>query len=250
MRMLRDIFYINAFPNENMAVWYGMQFEEFAKYAPSEINQLLIVKSPYYSNDFSRATGLEVVGKDAIKSLLSENIYNFGNFCWVDYDQRENIEKLEPPEIAELLYLGHMFKPIGSPFFEKIKNRYAYLAHDDGWFCKLYCRNYSDIQEVIANKIIGTVSTNKRRRIYPFTEDLKAKLIELSEDGLLVDFSKTLRQEKTIEIPIHCIGKFLDMDMMYNDLERHIYRSKYSARLVQKDKKWTIDWVTKDEGTE
>jgi hypothetical protein len=34
--------------------------------------------------------------------------------------KRENVEQLEPLEIAELLYLGHMFKPVHSPFFDKI----------------------------------------------------------------------------------------------------------------------------------
>jgi hypothetical protein len=250
MRMFRDIFYINAFPEENLAIWYGMIFEEFIKYAPVEVNHLLLLEAMHYSNDFSRSTRLNVVGKDSMRNLLCKDIYNFGDFCWVDYDQRENIERLEPVEVAELLYLGHMFRPVKSPFFDKLQNRYAYLAHDDGSLCRMYCRYYSDFQEIISNKIVGTVSTNKRRRIYPFPEDLKVKLITLAEDGLVIDFSKTLRWEKTIEIPIHCIGKFLDMDDMYHNLERHIYHSKYSAWLVHKDKNWKIIDVVKDKEAE
>jgi hypothetical protein len=40
----------------------------------------------------------------------------------------------------------------------------------------------------------------------------------------------------SIEISIYTIGKFLDMDTMYNDLKRHVNRSNYSARLVHKNK--------------
>lgn len=146
-------------------------------------------------------------------------------------------------EIAELLYLGHMFKPVKSPFFERIGNRYAYLAYDDGWFCRLYLRYYYDFQEILANKIIHTVSKSKRRKIYPLSEELQKQLLSLAVNGLLIDFSDVLIGDKFIEIPIYTIGKFLDMDEMYNDLKRHIGRSKYSARLVHKNKNWKIDYV-------
>ncbi len=136
-----------------------------------------------------------------------------------------------------------MFKPIESPFFDKIQNRYAYLAHDDGWFCRLYCKEYSDFQEIIANKIIDMVSTSKRKKIYPLLEDLKEKLITLAENGLLIDFSNILKAKNSIEIPIYCIGKFVNMDDMYNDLKRLINSSKYSARLVHKNKQWVLEYV-------
>ena len=161
----------------------------------------------------------------------------------MDFNQRENFEKLEPLEIADLLYLGHMFEPVRSPFFDRIQNRYAYLAHDDGWYCKLYCRFFRDFEDVIANKIVSMVSTSKRRRIYPLSSDLKKNLMSLAENGLLIDLSNISKVNNTIEIPIYCIGKFLNMDDMYNDLKRHISRSKFSARLVHRNKEWVIDYL-------
>ena len=146
-------------------------------------------------------------------------------------------------EIAELLYLGHMFKPVNNPFFDKIQNRFAYLVHDDGWFCRLYCREYTDFQEIIANKIVGEVSTSKRRKIYPISEEIKQQLMNIAENGLLIDFNNMLRFSNSIEIPIYSIGKFLDMDEMYNDLQRHTSRATYSAALIHKNKKWIIDYV-------
>lgn len=243
MRRLRDILYINAFPESNEVVYYGMQLKEFIKFAPVELNQLLLIEAEYFGAGFRSKTKFEIVEKDDMNDFLNENIYGYGDFCWVDFNQRENVENLEPIEIAELLYLGHMFKPVKSPFFDKIQNRYAYLAHDDGWFCRLYCKQYSDFQEVIANKIIDMAATSKRKKIYPISEDLKEKLLNIAEDGLLIDFSNAIKVNKTIEIPIYLIGKFLNMDDMYNDLERHISHSKYSARLVHRNKKWVIDYV-------
>lgn len=243
MRRLRDIFYINAFPENNEIVYYGMELREFTKYAPVELNRLLLLEAGYLGTSFSSNTRLEIVDEDGIEDFLKEDFYSYGDLCWVDFNRKENIEKLEAMEVAELLYLGHMFKPVKSPFFEKIENRYAYLAHDDGWFCRLYCKEYNDFQEIIANKIIGSVSTSKRRKIYPLTEGVKEKLLLLAVNGLIIDFNNILKLEKSIEIPIYTIGKFLNMDTMYNDLKRHISNSNYSARLVQKNKSWTIDYV-------
>lgn len=244
MRRMRDVFYINAFPENKEIVYYGMQLNEFLKCTPAEVNKLLILEGEYFGRGFSSKTKLQVVEDDEMEEFLCEDIYSYGDFAWVDFDDRDNLENLEPIEIAKLLYLGHMFKPIDTPFIDKIQNRYAYLAHDDGWFCRLYSREYSDIQEIICNKIINTVSTSKRRKIYPFSKEVKEELLNLSKDGLLIDFNNFLKYERSIEVPIYTIGKFLDMDEMYNDLQAHISRAKYSAYLVHKNKKWVIDYIS------
>lgn len=245
MRRLRDVFYINAFPDNNELVYYGMQLDEFIKCTPVEINKLLILEGEYFGRGFSSKVKLHAVENDEMEEFLDEDIYGYGDFAWVDFENREDLEKLEPMELAELLYLGHMFKPIYSPFFEKIQNRYAYLAHDDGWFCRLYCKEYSDFQEIICNKIINTVSTSKRRKIYPFSNDVKKELLNLANDGLLIDFNNFAKCDKSIEVPIYTIGKFLDMDEMYNNLQRNISRASYSAYLVHKNKKWDIKYISK-----
>lgn len=245
LRRIRDVFYVNAFPKNNEVVYYGMQLSEFIKYSPVDINQLLLLQAEYYGPGFKSKTRFEVVGKETMSDFLREDVYGYGNFCWVDFDDTENIEKLEPIEIAELLYLGHMFKPVNSPYFEKLQNRFAYLAHDDGYFCRLYCRQYSDFEEILANKIQGTISTSNRRRIYPLPQDIKFSLMEAAEDGLLIDFCNVFKDSNSIEIPIYCIGKYLDMSYMYNNLERLINQAYYSARLVHKKKRWALAFVNR-----
>lgn len=134
-----------------------------------------------------------------------------------------------------------MFNPINSPFFHNVDNKYAYLAHDDGWFCRLYCKNMNDFKEILSNKVIKMVSTSKRREIYPMSDDVKEQLFNLCSDGLLIDFSYIYKDERQIQIRIFTIGEFLNMDEMYNGLERHKYNSKYSAWLIHKNKKWRIE---------
>lgn len=220
-----------------------MEFNEFIKFIPIELNNVLLLKSEYYGPGYNVKYNFETVNKEEIQDFIKEDIYGYGDFCWVDFDKFENVDSLEPSEVAELLYLGHMFLPVESPFFEKIQNSYAYLAHDDGWFCRLFCKSFEDFREVIANKLVSVVSTSKRRKIYPLHDELKSQLLSMAEDGLLIDFSNVLKCDRSIEIPIYKIGKFVDMDAMYNDLKRHIGRARYSAKLVYKNKVWTINYI-------
>lgn len=242
MRKIRDVFYINAYPINNEIVYYGLEFKEFINFLPTNLQNILLIKSEYFGAGYKVKYNFETVNKDEIQEFLKDDIYGYGDFCWVDFDNNDIIDKLEPFEVAELLYLGHMFSPVKSPFFEKIKNKYTYLAHDDGWFCRLYCRNLNDFCEVMANKVVSMASKSKRRKVYPMHDELKSQLLLLAEDGLLIDFSNVLRYDRSIEIPIYTIGKFIDMDVMYNDLKRHISRASYSAKLVQMNKVWTIDY--------
>ena len=242
MRKLRDVFYINAFPENNEFIYYGLEFKEFVKYAPVDLNHLLLIKSEFYGRHFSRNSNFFITEKDDFEDLLNDDIYNYGDFCWVDYNSEENVENLKPAEIAELLYLGHIFKPMTSPFFQAINNHYTYLAHDDGWFCKLYCRQYNDFAEIMANKITDMVKTS-RNKIYPISEEVQNRLLKLAENGLLIDFNNIIKDARTIEIPIYAIGKFISMDEMYSGLKQHIGRAQYSAKVVHKNKNWTIDYI-------
>lgn len=242
MRKLRDVFYINAFKENNEIVYYGLEFKEFTKFIPADIDNILLIKSQYYGPGYRAEYNFETVNKEEMQEFLKEDIYGYGDFCWVDFDKLESIGNLEPSQVAEILYLGHMFLPVKSPFFEKLQNKYAYLAHDDGWFCRLYCRNFNDFGEIIANKIISMASTSKRRKIYTICDELKLQLLSLADNGLLIDFSNILWCERSIEIPIYTIGKFINMDAMYNDLKRHIGCANYSAKLVHKNKSWAIKY--------
>ena len=64
--------------------------------------------------------------------------------------------------------------------------------------------------------------------------------MELSKDGLMIDFSSLVTYNKSIEFPIHAIGKMLNMDDMYNDLRRHVGQASFSAKLSHENKKWSI----------
>jgi hypothetical protein len=157
MRRLRDAFYIDANFNENYFIYYGMEFREFVRYSPIGPDNILVTDGNYVTNNFNRSWLMETAnGKEEIMELSKEDIYGRGNFHWLDYNNQEDLNSCTPEEKAEVLYLSHFGRPLRSPFFDRINNRFVYLAHDDGWLCKLYCRDMSVFKEVMSNKIIDS----------------------------------------------------------------------------------------------
>ncbi|HBI03749.1 MAG TPA: hypothetical protein DDY49_06945 [Paenibacillaceae bacterium] len=242
MRKLRDVFYISANFEENYFLVYGLEFKELTTFCPIELKNLLITDGRFVGNRYNTTLNLETVnGQEEIEELCKEDLYGLGNFHWVDYCDEEALDKCTPEEKAEIVYLSHFGTPLKkSAFFQKIKNQFFYLSHDDGWVCKLYCKDMPIFTDLIAHKIINHCSTNKRRKIVPMDEQIKNQFLELTKEGLLIDFSSIYRDSKTIGLRFYTIGHFTDMDEMYNNLERNIYRAKMSAILEHRNKTWKV----------
>lgn len=246
MRRLRDVFYINANLDESYFIYYGLEFKEFIKFNPINTKNILITDGQYIANNFNRNWFFETAnGNDNLLELCEEDIYGLGNFHWVDYSNETALNSCSPEEQSEVLYLSHFGKPLKSPFFETIDNDFFYLAHDDGWFCKLFCRDMSIFKEIIANKIIDSFSANKRRKIYPMCNNIKDEIFELISKGLLIDFSNIFKDEKSISLNFYTIGNYEDMDKMYNNLERNKSTATIKGTLEHKNKTWKIHYWNK-----
>lgn len=245
MRRLRDIFYLYNYPEKNYALYYGMEFREFIKCEPNNIKNILLLNTEFLNSvnyDYNNNTSLVYIDEKSMNQFLTEDHYDFGDFGWIDFDEHEKLNSLKPNEVAELLYLGHKFKPVSSPFFDKIDNRYAYLAHDDGWFCKFHYKYINDLKEIVANKVVQTTSSIfKKRKIYPISDEIKEQLLNLCNDGLVINFSCVTKSNRGINILLHTIGEFLNMDDMYNDLNKHINKSNNQWWLIYKNKQWKIE---------
>ncbi|MFL0267979.1 hypothetical protein [Candidatus Clostridium radicumherbarum] len=245
MRKLRDVFYINANIEKQYTIFYGMEFKEFIKCNPTKIDNILITDGKFIGNNFNYNWWLETVNGDGFSELCKEDLYGLGNFHWIDYKNEIDLDNCTPEEKAEVLYLSHFGEPLKTPFIDRINNNFFYLAHDDGWFCKLYCRDISAIREVISNKIIESVTTNKKRKIYPIDNEVKNKLFELVQKGLLIDFSNIYRDDKAININFYVIGEYHNMDEMYNNLERNKSRASTRGRIEHKNKAWKVYFYNK-----
>lgn len=217
----------------------GIVLEDFLICLP-QISDKILLLEPELS-DLEYYNNLQITTIATVISHLKTIRNRIGDLCWIDIADPRNVEKLSPTQIAELLYLVKMFEPVSSPFIDIIENNYVYLSHDNGWMLKLYSKILSSFQDLIANKIYNTVSSLRSRKVFEFSNQTKNKIFKLAESGLIIDFNNINFSQKIIEVPIYCIGKYIDMDKVQVEYRRIISCSESNARLYQSNSEWKID---------
>jgi hypothetical protein len=109
MRKLRDVFYVKAYPEDNVIEYYGMEMEEFMRCSPIKPDKLLFLEAGYSWADFHQHTGMEILEGDKINGLLQDDILAIGDFCWVDYEKTEHLNARPPGKCRSCCTIGHMF---------------------------------------------------------------------------------------------------------------------------------------------
>lgn len=241
MRRTRNIFYINGDLSKKTFCYYGMEFSEFIRFEPRNIKNLLLLKSLYDRDYVRNPYYFDLVeSQDSLENLQKQDIYNYGDFCFVDYADHSCIESLTSQEAASLLYLAHMKEPLESVFFEKLQNQYAYLAHDDGWFCRLYCREEKDFGEIMCKKIAEAVNGRCRKEPKPVQNDINNCLLQLTERGLLFDLHEVSCHGRYKSLSIYLIGKYEDMDQMYHDMQKKVASADSDGYIEYNGKTWKL----------
>lgn len=183
--------------------------------------------------------------------LVDDEVYNYGDFCWIDFEEVDGLNELPGQALAELLYLGHVKEHLKLPFYSYLGNRYVYLAHDDGWFNKTYYRDLSDfyhlLSKVISMKLEYTMPEKnifgfKRKRIYPEVDmHLILSLKALMKEGMVLSLKGMTQNRFRLELPMWVIGDYANMDDMYEEYEKSVKRP-CEAKLIfdKKTREWKM----------
>ena len=200
-------------------IFSGISFADFVECTPVPIENILLLKGDYWGEkSWNKFELLE--GQEQIAKLMHENIYRYGDFCFVDYANHITLDELSDDEIAELLYFAHMLKPLKSPFFEALQNSFFYFAHDDGWYCKLYCKSPDIPMSVLVNRLQKSVwkTTSNNHCLLPAS--LVQEVHKLSIGGVLIELETSPPPADTIAtICIYDVGKYTNMDTLFSNLE-------------------------------
>jgi len=224
MQEIRNLIYFNYDSDINRVISYGIEFKEFIQSLSKRPNNILVLEGNFGSS-FDFTTNCEYCISGDIDEFTKEDVYSYGNFSWIDFESVGSLKTLTPQEVAELFYIGKIWRPVTSSFFEKLNNRFVYTAHDDGWTNHTFYNNILDFQEVL-----GKVITSKVKEIYNLDLDLIEhniifKLCELSKQGIAIDFLRlSIEEDSSTVIPIYIIGKINDMDKVYT-----VCREEYVA---------------------
>lgn len=244
-----DLLYVHLNESKQYVLSYGIEFADFYHSFSDLINQVLLLKHHFDDGDFNMHTLLEYVPKEKITNLVKDDVYGYGDFCWIDFEEEEGLDELTGQELAELLYLGHKKDHLNAPFYPKLRNRFVYLAHDDGWWNKIYYRQMKDfyrlfgdtlVRKMMGSKLEKNVLGFKKKRAYaPIPIDLLLNMKTMMKEGILISIQAAIQTRTSIEIPIWVLGDFNNMDDMYEEYEKMV-RGKHDGKLVH-DKK-TNEW--------
>ncbi|MCL2248446.1 MAG: hypothetical protein FWC13_04185 [Oscillospiraceae bacterium] len=120
----RTILYVKTWPENNQIIYSGITFAEFIGFLPKCVENLMIISGECdaitLDTKHERCFNL-FEGQEQVQRLAMEHIYSFGDFCFVDYASPDDLRTLGEGQIAELLYMGHMHKPLENPFFDQIQ---------------------------------------------------------------------------------------------------------------------------------
>jgi len=211
-------FYTKITPERYEGVFSGITFRDFIKCTPIAIENILLLEMTYITGKHHNKFEL-FEGKHEIDKIALENIYNYGDFCFVDYKSPSLLKHLTENHIAELLYLKHMFKPLESPFFDVLQNNFAYLSHDDGWYCKIYCKESEILSMLLVNKIRNMAQGNFQADESTIPSNFIKHICELSTKGLILEVEYLSPRLDSAEIRVYEVGEYKNMDALFNSID-------------------------------
>ncbi len=150
MHKVRDLIYIGPTPHSKAFQLHGITFREFVLGAPRPLN-LLLLRTKFLEASWDAGTQFEFVEDERLDILLKEDIYDYGDFWWMDFKSQACLNTLSKADIAAICYLAHTGQPFRSPFLPKLRNTFIYQGHDDGWYLRLYCRKTSSLERILAS---------------------------------------------------------------------------------------------------
>lgn len=214
---------------------YGIEFKEFIQSLSKRPNNILVLEG-CFGSEFNFTTNCEYCISEDIDEFIEEDVYRYGDFSWVDFESVKGLEAIEPQKVAELFYVSKMWKVIDRTYFDKLKNRFIYTAHDDGWSNHIFYNDISDYKEILSKIIVDKIYRLYNLQLDIIDSKTVNSLCKLSMNGLSIDLLRlSIEEDDTITIPIYELGKFKDMDKVYE-------LSRESEVEVKFELKYNTEW--------
>ncbi|MDF2675669.1 MAG: hypothetical protein K0R09_3941 [Clostridiales bacterium] len=185
-----SFYYLKLNADTNNIISSGLSFNEFVNGIIDKPTNMLILSGHPKECHWHDDLHLDYITNDQLDSFYNEKVYDYGDFCWVDFDNVESLNSITKTQLAELLYLNHKQEVMNTFQFDNLKNKYVYIAHDDKHWVSIYMKNIKSYMHVVEHKLI-TELKGRRKSIAPFPTEIIDKLYNLSLEGLIFDFEKS-----------------------------------------------------------
>lgn len=215
----------------------GITFKEFYDSIPDKPRNLLLIQGFPREACISDELGLEYIPTGMMDEFSRSDIYDYGDFCWMDFQEREQLGSVSGQELAEFLYFLHRASPLSGAHFESLHNRYAYCAHDDGWYVKLYMQDHDQYRHVIEHKLLLELK-GRKKTIPRIPAEIMDEVFKLCLQGVAIDFEHSY----LTGVRIYPVGDQEDVDAVHEKLDRMRMRLQGPALEYETNtKKWRLN---------
>ncbi|MCG8338266.1 MAG: hypothetical protein MJE63_27485 [Proteobacteria bacterium] len=234
-----DLLCLEYVEGESIVKSSGMAFKEFITCLPRLPSHILFINfvyTPLAKYPYHMKLLCPYCSKNDFDKLVDIDVYNFGDFAWIDFDSVESLDTLEPQEIAELYYLGRQWRPVNSTYFQKLNNRFVYTAHDDYHINHLLYRDMNDYKDILSNIIPLKLSKLYQLTLPPIDDDTISTLVELIKSKIAIDMEH-MKKDERIAIPIYTVEADIALQNIWLELENN--KLQASHELVY-DSDWEL----------
>lgn len=220
----------------------GVNFATFWAGIHRKPHNLLLLQGWPQDGNYHQKIGLQYILEESLPSFLQEDVYQYGDFSWVDFESVEALEALADEELAELLFAAHSRRPMGSAQLKGLQNRYLYLCHDDDYWVKLYMPERTDYKPVLEAKIRHELMGHKRT-MAPIPAEILDALYEFFKTGGVFDFENASVSSTFSGVRIFPLtGMGFNPDEIHRGLDRKrsIASIGYYLSYHPKTKKWQL----------
>lgn len=220
----------------------GVNFATFWAGIPYKPSNLLLLKGAPQNAQYHRKIGLEYILEKDLPSFLQEDVYQYGDFSWINFAEATSLETLSDENLAELLFAAHTCRPIHHYLWEQMHNQYLYLCHDDDYWVKIYMNRLTDYKPVLEAKIRLELM-GRKRFMAPIPDEILDTLYNFFISGGVFDFENALVSATFSGVrifPLKDMG--FDPDEIHRGLDhqRKIAGVGYYLEYHPKTKKWFL----------
>lgn len=228
--------YIKIDEQQSCIYTTGMTFKEFIFGMKPKINNILILSGFPEVSNWNRKLCLEYIKKEKLNDFYEEDVYSYGDFCWVDFENESDLNNVTKEELASLLYMAHLKEKLNDFKIKSLNNKYAYLCHDDEYSVKIYMQNTKKYKKVIQYKILKELQ-GKKKMIAKIPDDIMDTLYDYFKQGAVIDFERAY----LTGVNIYIIGDYFDIDLIHKKLDskRNVFNN-CNLDYNRKNKKWSI----------
>ncbi|KRN27885.1 hypothetical protein IV38_GL001724 [Lactobacillus selangorensis] len=227
---------------------YGITHLDFVNSLTKMPAHLLLLTPVDEEQMVDSHTGFNVISGDhEIRSYLLNR--HMRQQKWIDYRRTLYLDEVTPNEIAEMLYLGHMYTQLQSPFYYKLENDFVYLDLPEG-MTKVYYRHLNQFETVFNTALLHHLRTReiemrfwmrlRQDHLQPLSHENLVELVPVMEEGLLLPFTDVQFKPGELQIPFFRMKK----RFVVNDDDWTRSQSEMLGFLVfdRHARQWHIRW--------